>query len=154
MALEIERKYLTKSLEWKHLGTRKFYRQGYLMISKDLTIRIRTIEKKSFVTIKGNRNGISRTEFEYQIPFKDATEMLNKMCEKPIIEKYRTSIKINDLVWEVDEFIGENNGLVVAEVELTDEDQVISLPNWIGQEVTSELRYTNSYLVKHPFKDW
>lgn len=154
MAIEIEKKFLVKSSDWKNLGSKKFYRQGYLLISKDLTIRIRTIETSGFITIKGKKIGISRKEFEYQVPLEDALEMINKMCEKPIIEKYRTTIKINDIFWEVDEFIGDNQGLVIAEVELSDENQKIILPDWVGEEVTNDYRFTNSYLVKHPFKDW
>lgn len=154
MAIEIEKKFLVKSSDWKNLGSKKFYRQGYLLISKDLTIRIRTIETSGFITIKGKKIGISRKEFEYQVPLEDALEMINKMCEKPIIEKYRTTIKINDIFWEVDEFIGDNQGLVIAEVELSDENQKIILPDWVGEEVTNDYRYNNSYLVKHPFKDW
>lgn len=154
MAIEIEKKFLVKSSDWKNLGSKKFYRQGYLLISKDLTIRIRTIETSGFITIKGKKIGISRKEFEYQVPLEDALEMINNMCEKPIIEKYRTTIKINDIFWEVDEFIGDNQGLVIAEVELNDENQKIILPDWVGEEVTNDYRFTNSYLVKHPFKDW
>ncbi len=154
MATEIERKFLVKSSEWKQLGAKKFYRQGYLVISENLTIRIRTIEDQGILTIKGKRENFSRPEFEYQIPFEDASEMMRSMCEKPIIEKYRTKIKINNFVWEVDEFIGDNQGLIIAEIELKDENEMISLPDWIGEEVTFNPRYTNSYLVNHPFKNW
>lgn len=154
MAVEIEKKFLVKSSEWKNLGSKKFYRQGYLLISKELTIRIRTVENLGFITIKGERSGISRKEFEYQIPVDDALDMINNACEKPIIEKYRTKIKLNDDTWEVDEFVGDNEGLVIAEIELKDENQKIILPDWVGEEVTNDYRYTNSYLVKHPFKYW
>ncbi len=154
MAVEIERKFLVKSSDWKNLGSKKFYRQGYLLISKELTIRIRTVENLGFITIKGERSGISRKEFECQIPVDDALDMINNACEKPIIEKYRTKIKLNDDTWEVDEFVGDNEGLVIAEIELKDENQKIILPDWVGEEVTNDYRYTNSYLVKHPFKNW
>lgn len=154
MGKEIERKFLTKSSEWRNLGIRKYYRQGYLLINKDRTIRVRIAEDKAFITIKSIPTGLSRNEFQYQIPLDDANQIINTLCEKPIIEKYRTSIKINELIWEVDEFLGDNAGLVVAEVELKDENQKIDLPEWIGEEVTFDYRYSNSNLVKHPFKDW
>lgn len=154
MGKEIERKFLTKSSEWRNLGIRKFYRQGYLLIDKNRTIRVRIAEDKAFITIKSIPIDFSRNEFQYQIPLDDANQIINTLCEKPIIEKYRTSIKINELIWEVDEFLGDNAGLVFAEVELKDEKQKIDLPDWIGKEVTFDYRYSNSNLVKHPFKDW
>lgn len=125
-----------------------------MLIDKDRTIRVRIAEDKAFITIKSIPTGLSRNEFQYQIPLDDANQIINTLCEKPIIEKYRTSIKINELIWEVDEFLGDNAGLVVAEVELKDENQKIDLPEWIGEEVTFDYRYSNSNLVKHPFKDW
>ena len=154
LGIEIERKYLVKSNEWQSLGIRKLYQQGYLLIDINRTIRIRTIKDRGFVTIKGASVGISRSEFEYEIPIEDARFMLTNFCEKPIIEKYRTKIEILDLIWEVDEFIGENEGLIIAEVELKNENQKIILPDWVGEEVSGNLRYNNSYLVKHPYKTW
>ena len=154
MSTEIERKFLTQSSEWKSCGIRKFYRQGYLSINKNRTIRIRVVEDKGFMTIKSAPIGFTRNEFQYQIPFDDAIEIINSLCEKPIIEKYRTSIKINEVTWEVDEFLGDNAGLIIAEIELNDEKQKVALPDWIGEEITNDYRYSNSNLVKHPFKDW
>lgn len=154
MPLEIERKFLLKSDEWRRLGETKFYRQGYLLIDKNRTIRIRTIEEKAFITIKGASAGISRSEFEYEIPIEDARLILETLCEKPLIEKCRTKIDMNGIVWEVDEFNNDNVGLVIAEVELKDEDQKIVLPDWIGEEVSGNSMYNNTYLVKHPYKDW
>ncbi len=154
MAIEIERKYLVKSDDWKSLATKKYYQQGYLLISKSLTIRVRIIEDKSYITIKGASKGISRSEYEYEIPIKEAEDIIQSLCEKPLIEKYRTKINIDDVIWEVDEFLGENEGLVIAEVELKNEGQKINLPAWIGDEVSGNPKYSNSYLVKHPFKRW
>jgi CYTH domain-containing protein len=154
MGIEIERKFLVKSDEWKSLGEKKFYQQGYLLIDKAKTIRVRIINENAFLTIKGASTGFSRSEFEYEIPVEDAIIMLITLCEKPIIEKYRTKIKIDEIVWEVDEFVNENQGLIVAEVELQNENQKIHLPDWIGEEVTGNHIYNNSYLVKHPFSKW
>lgn len=154
MSIEIERKFLLKSDEWRSLGEAKFYQQGYLLIDKSKTIRVRTIGNQGFLTIKGSSIGISRSEFEYEIPIDEAKQILDILCEKPLIEKYRTKIIFPDLIWEVDEFIGENSGLVIAEVELKNENQRIDLPDWIGKEVSANPKYNNSYLVKHPYKSW
>jgi CYTH domain-containing protein len=154
LGIEIERKFLVKSDEWKSLGKRIFYQQGYLLIDKNRTIRIRVIEEKGFVTIKGSVSGISRSEYEYQIPVEEAKVILETLCVKPIISKYRTKIKLNNLVWEVDEFIDENEGLVLAEVELENENQKIDIPSWIGDEVTGDIKYYNSMLIKNPFTKW
>lgn len=154
MGTETERKYLVKSDEWKSLGTKNFYQQGYLLIAKSKTIRVRTIGDSGFLTIKGASIGISRSEFEYEIPVLEAKLILETLCEKPIIEKFRTRIEINEMVWEVDEFIGANEGLVIAEIELVNEEQKFNLPNWIGEEVTGNYKYNNSYLVKNPFSKW
>ena len=154
MGIEIERKYLVKSNEWKSSGVKKLYQQGYLLIDKTKTIRVRTIEDTAYLTIKGASSGISRSEFEYEIPVEDAKFMLANLCEKPIIEKYRTKIELNELIWEVDEFVGDNTGLIIAEVELKNEYQKIVLPDWIGEEVSGNPKYNNSYLVKNPYKNW
>lgn len=154
MAKEIERKFLVKSLEWKEQTEGILYRQGYLNSLKERTIRIRTINEKAFITIKGITVGVSRLEFEYEIPFADAKQMLNELVEKPIIEKYRYKLKQGDLMWEVDEFLGENEGLIVAEVELKDAQQTFVKPAWLGEEVSSDPRYFNSNLVLNPYKNW
>ncbi len=154
MGKEIERKYLIKSDEWRKLAKGTVYRQGYLSTVKERTVRVRTIDDNGYLTIKGITVGATRAEYEYEISAKDANEMLDNLCEKPIIEKKRYVIDFADLTWEIDEFDGENNGLVVAEVELTDEDQKIALPGWIGDEVTGDPRYFNSNLIKHPYSKW
>lgn len=154
MAKEIERKYLVKSTEWKKLAKGTSYRQGYLSTVKERTVRVRTIDDKGFLTIKGITVGASRAEYEYEIPAADANAMLSNLCEKPLIEKNRYKIGHAGLTWEVDEFFGDNEGLIVAEVELTSEDQKIDLPSWVGEQVTSDPRYFNSNLTKNPYKNW
>jgi CYTH domain-containing protein len=159
MGLEIERKFLVQSDRWRVdelgnsvLGT--VYRQGYILASQERTVRIRIAGDKAFITIKGSAIGIGRAEYEYSIPVTDATEMLDTLCDRPLIEKVRHRIPIDDLVWEVDEFSGENQGLIMAEVELPQADHPVRIPDWAGQEVTGDPRYFNAYLVKHPFREW
>jgi len=115
---------------------------------------IRTIGDKGFITVKGITTGATRSEYEYEIPVSDAREMLDRLCEQPLIEKTRYRILWGGLVWEVDEFEGQNLGLITAEVEINDENQAVSLPDWIGLEVTHDPRYYNANLVTHPFCEW
>lgn len=154
MGMEIERKFLVNGDGWKQGVTGKQYRQGYLSSQPDRTVRVRTVEDQGYLTIKGKTTGASRSEYEYPIPYQDAVAMLDQLCEKPIIEKVRYRIPYEGLLWEIDEFQGENLGLVVAEVELTDENQAIHLPPWVGKEVTTEAKYYNANLFKHPFSRW
>ena len=154
MGKEIERKFLIKGNDWKKNSKEVLFRQGYLSTVKERTVRVRTIDNKGFLTIKGITVGATRAEYEYEISVSDANEMLDSLCEKPIIEKTRTKIEYKGLIWEVDEFFGENEGLVVAEVELVSEDQEPAIPEWIGEEVTGDPRYFNSNLIKNPFKNW
>jgi len=128
--------------------------QGYLSTLKERTVRVRTFDKKGFLTVKGVTTGISRAEYEYEIPFKDAGEMLDTLCERPLIEKRRYRVKHEGMIWEVDVFLGDNEGLVLAEVELENETQQLSLPRWIGDEVSQDPRYFNANLVKNPFTKW
>jgi len=154
MAQEIERKFLLKSDEWRALATGTAYRQGYLSTDKRATVRVRTVGAQGFLTIKGLTVGAARSEYEYEIPLADALAMLESLAEKPLIEKMRYAIPVGGLVWEVDEFFGENAGLIVAEVELGSEDQVFEKPRWVGEEVTADPRYFNANLVKTPFSRW
>ncbi len=154
MALEIERKFLVNSSRWKNLADGILYRQGYLSIGKERTVRVRVIGETGFLTIKGPIVGISRLEFEYEIPLDDAQHILDELCKKPIIEKHRSKIEYAGLIWEVDEFHGANEGLVIAEVELESADQVIDLPDWVGEEVSGDPRYFNAALVRRPFNTW
>jgi CYTH domain-containing protein len=154
MATEIERKFLVKGEQWRSLATGTVYRQGYLSTKKGCTVRVRLVGDRGYLTIKGLSQGISRAEYEYPIPAKDAQEMLDNLCEPPLIEKTRYKIEIAGLIWEVDEFAGENQGLIVAEVELPDENQTIELPDWIDQEVSDDSRYYNVNLAQHPYSQW
>jgi adenylate cyclase len=154
MGIETERKYLVKGKSYKCGTSGYLYKQGYLSTNPESVIRIRICNDKSYVTIKGKAEGISRLEFEYEIPLNDAEEMLNLLCEKPIIEKHRYKYEYMGDLWEIDEFHGENEGLIVAEIELDNENSVFSKPEWLGEEVTGVTKYHNSCLVKHPFKDW
>jgi adenylate cyclase len=154
MANEIERKFLLKNDTWRGQDKGKLYRQAYLSTVKERTVRVRTAGDKGFLTIKGITVGASRPEYEYEIPLKDANEMLDQLCERPLIEKTRYRISHAGLVWEVDEFEGDNRGLVTAEVELKDEHQSVTLPDWVGEEVTGDPRYFNANLVAKPFIQW
>lgn len=154
MANEIERKFLLKNDTWRGQDKGKRYRQGYLSTAKERTVRVRTAGDKGFLTIKGITVGASRPEYEYEIPLKDANEMLDQLCERPLIEKTRYRISHAGLVWEVDQFEGDNRGLVTAEVELKDEHQSVTLPDWVGEEVTGDPRYFNANLVAKPFTQW
>ena len=154
MGKEIERKFLVKGDAWKSLAKAMRYRQGYLNSVKERTVRVRTVGNKGFLTIKGITIGASRAEYEYPIPVSDAEAMLNDLCEKPLIEKNRYKIKDRSLTWEVDEFFGENRGLIVAEVELESESQAYEKPGWVGEEVTGDPRYFNANLIKHPYTKW
>ena len=153
MPLEIERKFLVSNEDWRGDWPHVAIRQGYLTTGDATTVRVRVSGATAFLTVKGEGGGAVRAEYEYAIPVADATEML-LMCQPPLIEKVRYRIPVADLVWEVDEFGGENAGLVLAEVELTHPQQPVELPTWVGREVTSDVRYRNSYLARHPFRLW
>lgn len=154
MALEIERKYLVdlEKLGTLENGTR--IKQAYLSTNKEAVVRVRVKNDKAYLTIKGSNIGVTRLEFEYEIPLDEANEMLDKLCQKPVIDKTRYLINHENHIWELDIFYGENEGLVVVEVELSSEDETIILPSWVKEEVTTDARYYNSNLMKHPFKDW
>jgi CYTH domain-containing protein len=154
MGIEIERKFLLTSTSWKQLAPGTSYRQGYLNSTKERTVRVRTIDDKGFLTIKGVSVGATRVEYEYEIPVADAQHLLDDLCEKPLIEKNRYKITHAGFVWEVDEFFGENMGLIVAEIELESEDQSFEKPEWVGEEVTGDPRYFNSSLIKEPYTQW
>ena len=152
MAKEIERKFLLKNDSWPRENVMK-YRQGYLNSARERTVRVRIAGDKGYLTIKGIRVGASRPEFEYEIPVEDA-EILLDLCEKPLIEKNRYRVVEGDFTWEIDEFFGENRGLIIAEIELEHEEQEFSIPDWIGKEVTDDPRYYNASLIKNPYKTW
>lgn len=154
MAVEIERKFIVRGDEWREMGNSEYYIQGYIPRQNDVTVRVRIAGEKAFMTFKGKAVGFSRSEFEYPIPLEDAQFMLDNYCDKPMVEKYRTKIKAGQLTWEVDEFLGDNYGLVMAEIELPSEDTDFDIPDWVGQEVTGDSKYNNSYLVAHPYNTW
>lgn len=154
--LEIERKFLVKSDDFKEQAFAKNnIAQGYLSSIAERTVRVRIKGDKAFLTIKGigHQGGMSRFEWENQIPLDEAAELL-KLCEKGKIEKTRYEIKFGNHVYEVDEFYGENEGLTIAEIELQSEDESFEKPEWLGEEVTNDERYYNAYLSKNPFKNW
>ncbi len=154
MPKEIERKFLLKNANWRSQFTsRKIIKQGYLSTQQERTVRVRILGDKGFLTIKGKTVGMTRLEFEYEIPVDEANELL-QLCEKPLIEKERFIVVADDLNWEIDIFEGDNAGLKLAEVELEDENQKVEIPDWVGEEVTFQPRYFNSSLVKLPFKKW
>lgn len=155
MGTEIERKFLVRSNRWRERapqGTR--YRQGYLSGMESCSVRVRIAGARAFLNIKGVTLGVQRSEYEYDIPVKDAEEILQRFCDRPLIEKTRYLVPEGDHTWEVDVFEGENAGLVVAEVELTHKDEVPEPPDWVGEEVSDDPRYYNVCLVKHPYKEW
>jgi len=155
MALEIERKFLVDHNKWADLpkppGTT--YRQGYLSDDPDKTIRVRIAGDKGFITIKGPAVNTVRQEFEYEIPVSEAVEIL-KLFSPAGVEKVRYRILFNQKTWEVDVFGGENEGLIMAEIELSHADENFATPSWIGKEVTGDPRYYNSYLAAKPYKNW
>lgn len=156
MSVEIERKFLIKNDKWrKHVKEAQHISQGYIK-SEDATVRIRCYKdgRSAEITVKGKRDGISRLEYEYDIPYADALEMQDKLCVKRLVLKTRHLIEHEGLLWELDEFHGDNEGLFVAEVELIDEHQEIILPDWVGDDVSYESRYRNSRLCINPFKKW
>ncbi len=154
MGKEIERKFLVKDDSFRSLAQGTRYRQGYLNSVKERVVRVRTIDDKGFLTIKGITTGATRAEYEYEIPVKEADAMLEELCEQPLIEKNRYKIAHKGFIWEVDEFFGENQGLIFAEVELESEDQQFDKPDWITDEVTGDPKYFNSNLIQNPYKNW
>jgi len=155
MSIEIERKFLIINDNWKHLPSQKAdYTQGYFATNKDCSIRVRVTEDAASINIKSATLGIYRSEFDYPIPVEDARELLETLCIHPLIEKTRYKIQDNNHVWEVDVFSGENEGLIVAEIELKSIDEEFTKPDWIGEEVSDDPRYYNVCLVERPYKSW
>ena len=154
MGKEIERKYLVKGDSWRALGEGIQYRQGYLSTAEERSVRVRTVNGKAYLTVKGETRGIARMEYDYEIPLTDANELLDEVCERPLIEKTRYTISTAGHIWEIDEFDGENRGLIVAEVELASEEQTVDLPDWVGTEVSDDPRYYNANLIANPYTRW
>jgi adenylate cyclase len=156
MGIEIERKFLVKKDKWEQVVKKEksLFRQGYILSDQQKTIRVRLTDTEAFLTIKGQTVGASRPEFEYSIPQEDARHMLDNFCISEL-SKIRYFIPHHDgYTWEVDEFLGQNEGLIVAEIELSSEDELFLLPDWVDKEVTSEKKYTNSNLAVKPFSQW
>ena len=153
MALEIERKFLVSGSPWQALPQGALMRQGYLLASRERVVRVRIEGDAAMLTIKGARQGIVRGEWEYPIPLEEAQELL-ELCESPLIEKYRYRIPHENMLWELDVFIGDNAGLVVAEIELDSPEQTFAKPDWVAAEVTDDPRYINANLLRHPYSAW
>ena len=156
MGTETERKFLVRRDEWNRLEKPRgeHYRQGYVLNDNDRAVRIRVTADKAFITLKKTgESNVSRHEFEYEIPVSDGEEML-KLFTSIGTEKLRYFIPVGKFTWEVDEFLGDNKGLIVAEIELENEDDAFEKPGWLAEEVTDDDRYANSSLAEKPYKDW
>ncbi len=152
---EIERKFLVDTSKWQRpSGGGLECRQGYIFVEDDRLLRVRLMGGKGFLTFKARNSGISKYEFEYEIAAEDATEMLEKFCKGSIIEKVRYKLEHAGMLWDVDEFKGDNEGLITAEIELEEVDQDFEMPGWVGKEVSSDKRYLNVSLSKQPYKDF
>ena len=160
MAQEIERKFLVRSGAWRATASEAGVsgvriRQGYLSTTPTRSVRVRTADQRATLNVKGNKIGPRASEFEYSIPLGDALQLLGGLCRRPLIEKTRFHIPASDgHVWEVDEFHAENAGLVIAEIELSHEEEAFIRPAWVGEEVTEDPRYLNTNLVERPFTSW
>lgn len=154
MKVEIERKFLVETQDWKKLIVEKHsIQQGYLNTDKSCNVRVRIMNTMAFLTIKGKRVNTARPEFEYEIPLNDAESIL-KLSKNSIIKKTRYTVNHKGQIWEIDQFEGDNQGLVIAEIELKQKDEAISLPNWIGTEISNDDRFYNLSLSVNPFKNW
>ncbi len=154
MHREIERKFLVRNDGWRGKAEPVLFRQGYIARTVDRTVRIRVAGNQGMITVKVKVGPISRHEFEYEIPLHDANELLNSLAPVEIIEKYRYTFSECGHVWEIDEFLGANSGLVIAEVELQSEEEEVELPAWVGEEVSKISEYFNASLVQSPYGSW
>jgi adenylate cyclase len=155
MGVEIERKFLVKNTSWRNsVEGQDAILQGYLAETERASVRVRVKGDRGFLTIKGATSGVSRAEFEYGIPLEDARAMLETLTSLAVIEKVRYRVRSGHHLWELDVFAGENAGLVLAELELTSEDEPFELPDWVGEEVSSDPRYYNLSLARNPFSRW
>lgn len=155
MGTEIERKFLVCGEDWQHDVRRRVrIYQGYLSVEPDRTVRVRVEGDTALLTIKGRAKGLVRREFEYDIPVDDGRQMLEEFCKGETIEKTRHEVPFGDHLWEIDVFAGANRGLILAEVELDRADAEFERPQWVGDEVTGQVRYYNARLVEEPFQQW
>jgi adenylate cyclase len=154
MGEEIERKFLVVGDSWREQARSMPCRQGFLSIDPERTVRVRAAGARGSITIKGKSVGARRAEFDYEVPLRDAEQMLDTLCKRPLIEKVRYTLTVGRHTWEIDVFEGDNAGLVVAEIELQHEDEAFEKPDWVGEEVTGDARYFNSSLVVNPYRSW
>ena len=155
MATEIEHKFLIRDDRWRRQVERSVrMRQGYLTSDARCSVRVRVAGGQGFLNIKSGTLGIQRSEYEYPIPLAEAEEILDTLCEKPLLEKTRHLVYFGEHLWEIDEFAGDNAGLIVAEVELSRSDESFARPDWLGEEVSHDIRYYNSQLARHPYVTW
>ena len=154
MPKEIEYKFLIKLDEINLPDNGVELKQAYISTTSNSTVRIRVVKDKAYLTLKGENIGAVRSEFEYEIPFAEAQEIMHELCDKPFIEKTRYEIPFGQHIWEVDVFHGDNYGLCIAEIELLSEDEAFEKPSWVYQNVTGEKKYYNSQLIRTPYKEW
>ena len=155
MAIEVEHKFLLANDDWKAEVTHSVsYRQGYLSAQPTSSIRVRTSNEQAWLNIKSATIGTHRHEYEYEIPLADADEILNNLCKKPLVEKTRYFVQHDKHTWEIDVFLGDNQGLCVAEIELSEVGEAFVKPSWLGAEVTHDLRYYNNNLSNLPYSQW
>lgn len=155
MPIEIERKFLLANNDWREKVTLSHrIRQGYMGEIDKASVRIRVQDEKANINIKSATLSMRRMEYEYDIPLDEALEMLDQLCKQPQVDKTRFIVEQGKFKWEIDEFYGDNEGLIVAEIELSDENEVFEKPSWVGEEVTEDPRYYNVNLIKHPFNKW
>ncbi len=154
MAKEIERKFLIDLTKIGTLENGTAIKQGYIATSDKTVVRARVAGECAFLTLKGANKGVTRTEFEYEIPVDDAEQIIAELCNGPVVEKTRYLVVHAGHTWEVDIFHGDNDGLVVAEIELNSEEEAFDLPSWVLDEVSGDPKYYNSSLLDHPFKNW
>ncbi len=155
MGTEIEHKFLLRDERWRQQTTRSVrMRQGYLTSDERCSVRVRVAGDQGFLNVKSGTLGIQRSEYEYPIPLAEAEEILDTLCEKPVLEKTRHYVPVGEHCWEVDEFAGANAGLIVAEVELSRPDEPFERPDWAGEDVSGDPRYYNSRLARQPYTTW
>ena len=154
MAVEIERKFLLDTIPQSEISKSKIVKQGYMFNNERQVVRVRSMDQDYFLTIKSSTKGLSRLEFEYAISEEDARDMFQHLCGSNVIEKTRHYIEHKNHLWEVDEFHGKNQGLIVAEIELESEDETFQRPDWVGDEVSHDPRYYNMNLTKAPYENW
>lgn len=155
MGIEVERKFLVQNESWRSQVAQSLpMRQGYLNREQRCSVRVRTSGHKGWLNIKGATIGVQRPEFEYEIPVEDANVLLDTLSHQPLIEKVRHLVYFDGHCWEIDEFAAENAGLIVAEVELSHPDEAFVRPDWLGLEVTEDVRYYNTSLSRHPYRQW